>query len=168
MEWLDTRGPVKADTVYANGKLAAKDTSFTLPGLKMMTATINAMGEMSVPLVGMLEDMELSITKIGVDMGLSRMNKLEANDFEFRWVQAVIKADGSVADEGCKAFVRTLPAGLPEVGVEIGNTTESDNTYYVTRSQLFVGGEEVYLIDRLASILRVDGKDYMKDITDML
>lgn len=168
MDWIDVRGPVKADTVYANGQLVAKDVSFTLPALKMMTATIKAMGDMSVPIVGQMEDMELSITKIGIDMGLSRMNKLEANDFEFRWVQSVIKSDGSVADEGCKAFVRTLPSGLPEIGVEVGNTTESDNTYYATRMQLYVAGEEVYLIDRLAQIMRVNGKDYMKDITDML
>lgn len=36
------------------------------------------MGNMTVPLIGLLENMELSITKIGVDNGLRRMNRLES------------------------------------------------------------------------------------------
>lgn len=49
------------------------------------------MGNMTVPLIGLLENMELSITKIGVDNGLRRMNRLEKQSFEFRWVQNVSK-----------------------------------------------------------------------------
>ena len=55
--------------------------------------------------------MELSITKIGVDNGLRRMNRLEKQSFEFRWVQNVVKSDGSTATEGCKAF-RAYYAGI--------------------------------------------------------
>ena len=35
-KWLDIKGPVVADTVYADNTLVAKDVSFTLPGLSLI------------------------------------------------------------------------------------------------------------------------------------
>jgi len=167
-KWLDIKSAVVADTVYDGGTLVAKDTTFTLPGAEFMTADVQAMGNMSVPLIGLLENMELAITKIGIDKGLSRMNKLEKHNFEFRWVQNVVKSDGSISAEGCKAFVRTLPGNLPEMGVEVGSASEMENIYNVTRMQVYMGGEEVICVDRLSQILRVDGKDYMSTINNLL
>lgn len=166
--WLDVKGPVVADTVYSDKQLVAKDTAFTLPGIEFMTADVQAMGNLTVPLIGLLENMELSITKIGIDKGLSRMSRLEKQNFEFRWVQNVVSSDGSVKTEGCKAFVRVLPASLPETGVEVGSATESEMTYNVTRMQVYAGGKEILLVDRMSSILRVNGKDYMKPINNLL
>ena len=128
--WLDLKGAVVADTVYDSGVLTAKDTSFTLPAISQMTADLNAMGTMTVPIVGLLENMELSITKIGEDKGLGKMSKLDKHSFEFRWVQNVVKADGSTSPEGCKAFVRTFPpTALPGIGAEIGSASENELTY---------------------------------------
>ena len=167
-QWQDIKGPVVADTVYADGQLVAKDTAFTLPGIEFLTADVQAMGNMSVPLIGLMENMELSITKIGIDNGLSRMNRLEKQNFEFRWVQNVVKSDGSTTAEGCKAFVRTMPGGLPEIGVEVGNASEQENTYNVTRMQIYANGDEVLCVDRLAHILRVNKKDYYSNIANLL
>lgn len=166
--WLDMKGPVVADTVYADNKLVAKDTTFTLPGIEFITADLQAMGNMTVPLIGLMNNLELSISKIGMDAGLSRMNRLEKQNFEFRWVQNVVKSDGSMAVEGCKAFVRTMPGSFPEMGVEVGNATEHENTYNVTRMQIYANGEEVVCVDRLSQILRINGKDYMKNIVNLL
>lgn len=168
MQFQDIKSAVVADSVYADKVLVARDTAFTLPGLEFMTADVQAMGTMSVPLIGLLENMELSITKIGIDKGLSRMNRLEKQNFEFRWVQNVVKSDGSMKAEGCKAFVRTMPGSVPEIGVEMGSPTEHENTYNVTRLQIYAGGEEILLVDRLSQILRIDGKDYMAQIRNLL
>lgn len=167
-KWTDIKSGVVADTVYSDNVLVAKDVSFTLPGLEFMTADVQAMGNMTVPLIGLLEHMELAITKIGLDKGLSRMNRLQKQNMEFRWVQSVVKSDGSLATEGCKAFVRTMPATFPETGVEVGSASEHENTYGVTRMQVYVNGEEVLCVDRLNQILRIDGKDYMKQINNLL
>ena len=167
-KWLDIKGPVTADTVYSHNVLVAKDTSFTLPGLEFMTADVQAMGNMSVPLIGLLENMELTVTKIGIDNGLGRMNRLEKQNLEFRWVQTVIKSDGSTSVEGCKAFVRTMPGSFPETGVEVGSAPEQENTYNVTRMQIYANGTEILCVDRLSQILRVNGVDYMKKINNLL
>ena len=166
--WLDLKGPVVADTVYSDKQLVAKDTAFTLPGIEFMTADVQAMGNMTVPLVGLLENMELSITKIGIDKGLGRMNRLEKQNFEFRWVQNVVNSDGSTSVEGCKAFVRTMPGSVPETGVEVGSAPEHENTYNVTRMQVYANGAEIICVDRLSQILRINGKDYMKPINNLL
>ena len=167
-KWLEIQGPVVADTVYSDGVLVAKDVAFTLPGIEFLTADVQAMGNLTVPLIGLLENMELAITKIGVDMGLSRLSKLEKQNIEFRWVQNVVKSDGSQKNEGCKAFVRTLPGALPELGVEVGSATEAENTYNVTRQQIYTNGTEYMCVDRLSQILRINGKDYMSEISNLL
>lgn len=167
-KFIDVKGPVVANTVYADKTLVAKDTTFTLPGIEFLTADVQAMGNMTVPLIGLMENLELSITKIGIDKGLSRLNRLKKQNLEFRWVQTVIHSDGSTSVEGCKAFVRTLPSNVPEIGVEVGNATEVENTYNVTRMQIYANGEEVLLVDRLSSILRINGKDYAKNINNLL
>ena len=166
--WLDIKGPVVADTVYSDNVLVAKDVAFTLPALTFLTADVQAMGTMSVPLVGLLEHMELAITKIGIDSGLSRMNRLQKQSFEFRWVQNVTKADGSQSVEGCKAFVRTMPGNMPGIGVEVGSATENEMTYGVTRVQIYANGVEIMCVDRLSQILRVNGKDYMSEVNNLL
>ena len=38
----------------------------------------------------------------------------------------------------------------------------------VTRYALYADGEEICLIDRLAGIVRIMGKDYAQDLTTML
>ena len=167
--WIDLKGAVVADTVYESGELVAKDVGYTLPAISQMTADMNAMGTMTVPIVGLIENMELAITKIGEDRGLGKMSKLEKKNFEFRWVQNVVKGDGTTSAEGCKAFVRTFPpTSIPGIGVEIGAASENELTYSVNRVQIFVGGYEYLLVDRLNQILRIDGVDYMSEISKLL
>lgn len=166
--WLDIKGPVVADTVYDGGQLVAKDTAFTLSGIELLTADVQAMGNMSVPLIGLIENMQATITKIGMDKGLGRMNRLEKHNLEFRWVQNVVKADGSETVEGCKAFVRTMPGSSPELSPEVGSALEGETVYNVTRMQIYIGSYELCCVDRLNQILRIDGKDYMAKIRSLL
>ena len=116
----------------------------------------------------MLDDMELAITKIGIDLGLSKLSRLEKQNLEFRWVQNVVKSDGASSVEGCKAFVRCMPKALPGIGVEIGSAAENELTYGVSRLQIYCAGTEYLLVDRLSQKLRIDGKDYMDGITKLL
>ena len=166
--WKDIRGPVVADTVYESGELVAKDVTAKFPGLEFLTTDVKAMGNMTVPLVGLLENMELAITKIGVDKGLSRLIRLKPLDLEFRWVQDVVKSDGTVKAEGCKAFIKAIPLSTPELEVEPGNATEAESKYTVTRMEIFGDGDQLICVDRLAGKLVIDGVDYYNDISNLL
>jgi len=166
--WLDMKGPIMADTVYSDNQLCAKDVSAQLPSVTPLTSDFQAMGTMSLPIVGLIESMELSITKVGIDLGLGRLARLEKQNLEFRWVQDVVKSDGTTQPEGCKAFIRTIPKSIPGPSLEIGSATENEMTYEVTRYQLFVGGRELILVDRLSQILRINGVDYYSKVKSLL
>jgi phage tail tube protein FII len=166
--WIDLKGPVIADTVYAEGQLVAKDVAITMPAITPITADYRAMGTMSLPVPGQFESMETSITKIGVDIGLGRLIRLQSISLELRWVQDSISADGTSKPEGCRAYIRGISKSTPGIGLDPGEKSEIELTYETLRYQLFVGGSELWLIDRLSQIYRVLGQDYYNPIQSLL
>lgn len=159
-KFVNICGPVIGTTVYANNKLVARDTAITLPEVTPITADLAAMGTLSMPIWQMLEHMEASITKIGADMGLRELIKPDMKPLEFRWVQTVTGANGVTTNVGCKAFIKGIPNKIPGIGITVGEASESECTIATTRYNLFVDGKEMFLIDRLAGIVRIAGKDY--------
>lgn len=168
MAWMDIKNAVLADTCYCDGKLAAKDVSINLPAVNFLTSEVNAMGSMDVVLPGLIEAMEATITKIGIDTGFARMLKPTKHSYEFRWVQNVVKSDGTTKPQGCKAFITGVPKGVPVTGIEIGSSMESEISIACTRYQLFCGGTEVLCVDRLSQVCKIYGTDYYKNIASLL
>ena len=158
----------KKVTVYVDGVLAAKDVTIALPPVNLVTADFKAMGTYTAPLPGQIEAMEASITKIGIDLGLRSLVKLTSKTIEIRWAQDVKLSDGSTKTEGCKAFLRCVSKGIPGLSVDPGNASENEIALAVSRYQLFVAGNEYWLIDQLNTIMRVGGVDYAKDIRSVL
>lgn len=161
-------GPVVADTVYAEGVLVARDVAITLPEVAAQTADVSAMGTMSIPIWQLLDNMEMSITKIGVDNGLGRLLMAGIKTLEVRWVQTVTDAEGVTKNVGCKAFLRCMTNKIPGIELEMASPSENEITQMVTRYVLYADGEEICLIDRLAGIVRILGMDYAEDLSRML
>lgn len=168
MNQIDLKGAIQANAVYNDGDLVAKDVTATLPAITPATADIKAMGTMTVPVIGQFDSMEMTITKIGTDMGLTKLCAFKSTNLEFRFIQNVVKPDGTIKSEGCKAFVRAIPKGIPGINIEPGAAQENEITLEATRYQLFVGGEEILLIDRLAQILLIGGIDYYSELASLL
>lgn len=169
MQFIDIIGPVGANTVYVDNELAAKDTTFSLPEVTPMTTEVNAMGTMNVAIIGQLEAMETTIKKIGIDLGLGKMCRMETHTYELRWIQQVTKSGGISKNIGCKAFIRGFPKKImPALDVENGSATEGEIPIETTRYQLYADGKELCCIDRLAQIIRIDGKDYFEDLSSLL
>ena len=166
--FVPINGPVIADTVYVGNKLVARDVSATLPEVAATTADLQAMGTLSLPIWQLLEHMETAITKIGVDMGFASLIKPDMKSIELRWVQTVTDANGNTKNVGCKAFIKGIPNKIPGVGLEVGSAIEGEITLATTRYRLVVDGKEICLIDKLAGICKIDGKDYAGNIKSML
>lgn len=160
-------GPVVADTAYSEGVLVARDVALSLPAVTPATADLAAMGTWTIPVWQLIEHMEATINKIGLDKGMRSLLTPEMKAFEFRWVQTVTDANGNTKNVGCKAFLRGIPTTLPEVGLEVGSATEHAVPISLTRYNLIVDGEEMWLIDRLSGIVRINGKNYA-DLSSML
>lgn len=167
---IDLRGPINADTSYVEGVLVARNTTIKLPEVTHVVASVQAaLGEYEVPLYGLVESMESTIQKIGVDEGLAKTVTMEPKTYEHRWVQQVTKMDGSSETEGCKAFIRGIPKiAIPAIEVTPGESVELDIPLSVSRYQLFVGGKEICLIDKLSGICRIHGKDYAEQVNSLL
>ena len=166
-KFVNICGPVIGCTVYSENKLVARDTAITLPEVTPVTADLAAMGTFSLPIWQLLEHMETTITKIGVDMGLRDIIKPDMKPLEFRWVQTVTDANGVTKNVGCKAFIKGIPAKIPGIGVTVGEASEAECTIATTRFNLFVDGQEMFLIDRLAGVVRIAGKNYA-DVNSLL
>lgn len=167
-KYLDLRGPVAACTVYDDGRLVARDVTVTLPAVTPTTGELKGMGTIEIPVPTQLEAMELAMTKIGIDKELGYLANMKAQAIEVRWVQDVMKSDGTTAPEGCKAFIRGMSKGLPGLSVEPGAPSENELTFSVVRYQLYVGGKEIVLADQLNGILRVNGKNYTSALESLL
>lgn len=160
MSFVNISGPVIADTVYSDGKLVARDVAVTLPEIAPQTADIQAMGTFSLPIWQLLEHMETAITKIGADEGFRSMIKPDMKPFECRWVQTVTDANGYTRNVGCKAFIKGIPSKIPGIELGVGESSENEVTIATSRYALYVDGKEMFLVDRFAGIVRIDGKDY--------
>ena len=166
--FVNISGPVVASTAYVNNVLVARDVAITLPEVTPTTVDVQAMGTMSLPVWPLLENLEAAITKIGVDNGLGSMLKPKPLPLELRWVQTATDANATTKNVGCKAFLRGIPNKIPEIGLTVGEASENECTFTLTRYQLMVDGAEMFLIDRLAGILRIAGKDYASGLNNML
>lgn len=159
-KFVNICGPVIGTTAYCDGKLVARDTTITLPEVTPLTADLQVMGTFSLPIWQMIENMETTINKIGVDTGLRSLIKPDLKPLEFRWVQTVTNSNGVTKNVGCKAFITGIPNKIPGIGVTVGEASENECTIATTRYRLYVDGKEVFLIDRLAGVVRIAGKNY--------
>lgn len=163
-KWVDQQNAVLADTVYCDNVLAAKNVTVNLPEITFATSEINTMGTTELPLVGLVEAMEATLSKIGADSQLIAMSTPQKHNYECRFVQNSIGADGTATAKGCKAFITGIPKSVPGIAVEVGSATEGEIPIAVTRYQLYVDGEEMLCVDKLNSICRIKGKDYYAEI----
>ena len=166
---IDINGPINATTSYFEGTLVGRNVKISLPEITHKLATImTALGETEIPLYGLIDAMEATIQKIGADYGLAKICELKNKSVEFRWVQQQTKTDGTIKNVGCKAFLRLIPKVVPGIEVNPGDSVELDIPCSCTRYQLFVDGKELWLVDKLAGICRINGKDTASSINSLL
>lgn len=167
MSFVPVSGPVVANTVYADDELVARDVALTLPEVVPLTADLSIMGNYSMPVWQLIDNMELGITKVGLDLLTRHLLDPDAKPIEARWVQTITDATGKTKNVSFKAFMRGIPNKLPEIGHEIGSPSEHECTITLSRYQLIVDGVEMWLIDRFAGKVRIAGKD-VSNINSML
>lgn len=164
---LNLNGPTLATKVLCDKTVVAEDVKFTLPEVAFQTVEFQAMGKMDLP-IPLTDAMEAGITAIGFDKGFYKMLGLNNKTFEFRFVQNIVKPSGEQKKIGCKAFIKGVAKNIPGGDLEIGSAFEGAITIAVTRYQLYVDGKEVHLVDKLKGICKINGKDYAKEINNLI
>ena len=137
MPFVDIFGAIVSDTTYVNNVLAAKDVEATLLEVAPVAAEVQAMGTMSLPIWQLIENMELAITKIGVDKGLRSMITPETQSLEMRFVQNVTDANGITKQKGCKAFFKCVPTKIPGITVTVGEASSNERVRSSAASDVY-------------------------------
>lgn len=160
-------GAVTGTSFYIDNVLVARDATITLPEVAPMTAEVQAMGTMTMPIWSLLENLELLINKIGIDLGFRKALKAGISSIEVRFTQTQMDTNGKTKTILCKAFCKGMTLSIPSLSGEVGSPIESEIPYSLTRYRLVVDGDEVILADRLAGKLVVNGVDYTKDLSGL-
>ena len=172
--WLDQNLTVNANTVYANKtgatqELVGKNVELSLPEIKAKTTDAEAMGTITVPVLGQFDNMEASIHHIGVDLGLAKMLAQEALEIEVRWVEQVMKEDGTQKTVSRKAFLSGFPnVVVPQITVKPGEAVDAEVPYTITAYKMIANGEVLWDINRLTQKFIVNGVDYFASLSSAL
>lgn len=158
--WTDIPGAVAGTTVYTDGTLAARNCSATLPEVSMTTVELPAGGTVEMPVPGLVDAMEMTITLGASDDGFGALSSPEPHEVEVRWAQQMVDAQGKSKMVGYKAFVNAYAKTIPGVSLEVGSAGENEVTLGVTRYRLVKDGEEILLIDQLNGIFKIMGTEY--------
>ena len=86
----DNYTSVVATTFYTDNVLTARDAQIELPEAAYLTVDVNVGGTISVPLRHLVDNMEMTITKVGADSKIGRMLSPKMHNYEARFVQEVV------------------------------------------------------------------------------
>lgn len=164
----DNYTSVVATTFYTDNVLTARDAQIELPEAAYLTADVNVGGTISVPLRHLIDNMEMTITKVGADSKIGRMLSPSMHNYEARFVQEVVDVNGNAREVGAKAFIKGIPNKIPAVSVNPSEASELEATITVFRYELFIDGVQQFCIDKTAGIIKVNGVDYGKNLNSML
>lgn len=164
---INFNGPVLATKVLVENVEVARDVTISLPEVNFQTVEFKAMGTLELP-VALTDNLEATITSIGIDKGIFKAMQLANQTVEFRFVQNETQNTGVSTAKGCKAFLKAVAKNIPGGNLEVGSNFEGAINLTVTRYQLYVDGKEVVLIDKLKNILKINGTDYASSINNLI
>jgi P2 family phage contractile tail tube protein len=165
---LDLSGPVLGESTFSDNKLIARDLAIKLPEVTLLTSEYNVGGKMETPIPGQTENMESSITYIGLDYGITDLIRLGKLNIEHRFVINALDGNGNEKKIGGKAFLGLVAKGIPPFEITVGERLESEISYTALRYRLILDGKEVLNVDKIARKLVVGGVDYYQSIDSYL
>lgn len=135
---------------YIDGELVAENVNFRLPEITFQNAEVVALGNVSIPIHQLPENLECAITFIGVDSGLRKALRSGKVSLEFRWAVAEVAVDNSVSNVGKKFFADGIVSTIPAISPSIGEAGDNEVAFTCFRVELFSDGERCYCIDKMA------------------
>lgn len=147
---------VEGTSVYVGEKIVGNDLTVTLPEVTAVTADISGlMGTVSIPLLHRLEDMELAISKEGLDANSAILTSPGKKDITVKWAYDSIDSGGNVTVKGAKAIMSVVSKTIsPGFDLEPGETSEGDLTFSVLVYRLYLDGKLVLQINRMTGLIK--------------
>lgn len=162
------KGAILATSVYVDGKLAADDAEITPPDVEFLTTTIQAAGELTVPMAGLMADMEFGLTVAGASIELNALSQPEQHTIVCNAVQQVIGIDGSVKEEQIKYTVTGYGKKVPSATAKQGEASSQAYAISVSAYKMAVNGETVTDVNKMSGDCIIGGKNYGSNTRSLL
>lgn len=154
----------------SNQEFATGD--ITLPSLTPMTDSLagaGVLGEIDLPSSGHYGSMEVGITWRTIDRDAFRLAGSQTKALEIRGAFKEFDNTKSViATRAVKIVVRGFGKGIDLGTLSQNATTDTTNTIEVTYIKIFIDGENVFELDKLNYISRINGVDDQEDVRKAL
>lgn len=163
-------GAVGAMKAVANGSEEVNVTSVTIPDVEIPTQEIKGagiLGSYNLPMPGQVNAMSTSITVRAAGANKKHFISSEV-DLEIRFATNCRANDGTLFIAGTKIFMKGLLTKISGGKGEVGSTRDETFEYSVVRYREIVDGIETLLVDQVAGVFRVGGKDLLADVRKAL
>lgn len=158
-----------ANSTYVNGEQVGQNSKISFSGISFKT--IEAMGKggsVDIPIPQLIDAMECTVSRSGLDKAFIRSIKPEAFDMIHNVVQTSTDGEGTQTPQQVKIFMRVVPKGIPGMDFTPGEQSERELSFSVYSVRVVVDGEEYFHADAIKGIMKVNGTDYYDKISSML
>lgn len=159
--------------VYKNGRqLIGVAAEVTLPEITNLTDTMEGAGtggNMDVPVIGMIEEMEMEIPFLSLCEDLfSIMDPTETVDLTLNGaLQGADSGTGAIQYQDISIAVRgatkKFSPGTLKAGAKMGSSITLGLSYY----KIVLNGKTMIEIDRFNDVYVVNGKDVLREVRNM-
>lgn len=163
-------GAVIAQKLLANNVECADYVSCTLPTIEHGTSEIKGagvLGSYSMASAYNIGEMTASFTGRNFTKQISNFVVNGIVDIELRFGEGIYSTEG-IFDEGTKIFIRGQLAKYETGKIENNTPREQSFDINIIRYREVVGGNEILLIDKFASVYKVNGIDILSGIKSLL
>lgn len=164
----EKKGAILASSVYINNVLSADEAEITPPDVEFLTATLQASGELEVPLGGLTTAMEFGISTQGISNRMSALAQPEMKTVVCNAVQQVVGIDGAISNELVKYTVTGFGKKNPSTPTKQGERSTQEYTISVVSYKQVVNGDVITNINKLTGDCVVNGVNYGTSIRKLL
>lgn len=160
-------GSVIAHKLIADAKDIDDNVSCQLPSIEKSTAEMKGagiMGTIDMPMTGQFNSMVFTINTRSANKNSAELIKPGPQRLELRFLRDVMQPNGTMIPQGTKIYITGINKKYDPGKVETATSMDGSIEYEVLRYRQVIDGIETLLIDKLANVFKVNGKDYMSDI----
>jgi len=164
-------GAVIAQKLLADGVEIDDNVSCELPSIESETGEIKGagiLGPISLPVTGQIGSLTFKVNVRAINKNVASLAKPGKQNLELRFVRDVIAANGNMVPVGAKIFLTAVSKKHDSGKVENNSTMDGSVEFEVIRYRQVIDGVETLLIDKQNSIYKINGVDYMQQVTALL
>lgn len=158
--------------VYVENNVLAGVADVTLPSFEALSETIKGAGiagEIELGTIGHFGKMSTEFTFRTITSAAVALAAQKIHAIELRGAQQVMNtSEGVLSAEPVKVVLRCTPKKVDLGKLAVASVTDTKVEFEVIYIKILVNGEEIVELDKLNSIYKVNGTDYMTSIREAL